>query len=198
MVAGRESSPRLSLLKTVTIGKACGFSRVIAVRSSGMITILSALLSMLSFRFRSRASLELELVALRHQLIVLRRQRPRRLWLYSADRLLWVCLYRVWPRVLDGLVIAKPATVMKWHRKGFRIYWRWRSRRPGRPKTSAEIRALIRRMSRANPLWGAPRIHGENLCLAGYTTFTALLHYKFLRPTGPIRSSDEGSVVGLE
>ena len=138
---------------------------MIAVRSSGMITILSALVSVLSFRFRSRASLELELVALRHQLTVLRRQRPRRLRLYSADRLLWVWLYRVWPQVLDGLVIAKPATVVKWHRKGFRIYWRWRSRCSGRPKTSPEIRALIRRMSRANPLWGAPRIHGELLKL---------------------------------
>jgi putative transposase len=138
---------------------------VIAVRSDGMITILSALVSVLSFRFRSRASLELELVALRHQLIVLRRQRPRRLRFHCADRLLWVCLYRVWPRVLDALVLVKPATVVKWHRQGFRIYWRWRSRRSGRPKTSAEIRALIRQMSRANPLWGAPRIHGELLKL---------------------------------
>jgi putative transposase len=119
----------------------------------------------LSFRFRSRASLELELVALRHQLSVLRRQRTRRHRIDSADRLLWVWLYRVWPRGLDGLVIAKPATVVKWHRKGFRIYWRWRSRCPGRPKTSAEIRALIRRMSRANPPWRAPRIHGELLKL---------------------------------
>ena len=130
-----------------------------------MIVILSAFVSLLSFRFRSRASLELELVALRHQLIVLRRQRPRRLRFHSADRLLWVCLYRVWPRVLDALVLVKPATVVKWHRQGFRIYWRWRSRCPGRPKTTAEIRALIRQMSRANPLWGAPRIHGELLKL---------------------------------
>jgi hypothetical protein len=67
----------------------------------------------------------------------------------------------VWPRVLHGLVIAKPATEVKWHRKGFRTYWRWRLRCPGRPKTSTEIRAPIRRMSRANPLWDAPRIHGE-------------------------------------
>src|SRR5215468_2809334 len=84
-----------------------------------MITILSALVSVLSFPFRSRASLEVELVALRHQLIVLRQQRPRRLRLHSADRLLWVCLYRVWPRVLDALVLVKPATVVKWHRQGF-------------------------------------------------------------------------------
>jgi hypothetical protein len=91
---------------------------VIAVRLGGMITILSALVSVLSFRFRSRASLELELVALRHQLIVLRRRRPRRRRLHSADRLPWVCLYRVWPRVLDALVLVKPATVVKWHRQG--------------------------------------------------------------------------------
>jgi hypothetical protein len=121
-------------------------------RTGGMITILSALISMLWFRFRSRASLELELVGLRHQLIVLQRRRPRRLWLQSADGLLWVCLYRMWPRVLDALALAQPATVVKWHRRGFRIYWRWRSRSPGRPKTSAEIQALIRRMSRASRL----------------------------------------------
>ena len=150
-----------------------------------MITILSALVSVLSFRFRSRASLELELVALRHQLIVLRRQRPRRLRFHSADRLLWVCLYRVWPRVLDALVLVKPATVVKWHRQGFRIYWRWRSRRPGRPKTSAEIRALIRQMSRANPLWGAPRIHGELLKLGIDVSQATVGRYLPRRPKAP-------------
>jgi len=93
-----------------------------------MIAILSALVSVLSFRFRSRASLELELVALRlQQLNDLRRQRPRRLRLHSADRLLWGCLYRVWPQVLDALVLVKLATVVKWHREGLRIYWWWRS-----------------------------------------------------------------------
>ena len=90
---------------------------MIAVRSGGMITILSALVSVFSFRFRSRASLELELVALRHQLIVLRRRRPRRLRLHSVDRLLWVCLYRMWPRVLEASVLTQPATVVKWHRR---------------------------------------------------------------------------------
>ena len=158
---------------------------MIAVRSGGMITILSALVSVLSFRFRSRASLELELVALRHQLIVLRRQRPRRLRLHSADRLLWVCLYRVWPRVLDALVLVKPATVVKWHRQGFRIYWWWRSRCPGRPKTSAEIRALIRQMSRANPLWGAPRIHGELLKLGIDVSQATVGRYLPRRPKAP-------------
>jgi hypothetical protein len=130
-----------------------------------MVAILSAVVSIFAFRFRGRASLELELVALRHQVTVLRRQRPGRLQLSSLDRLLWVWLYRIWPQVIDAMVLVKPATVVQWHRKGLRLYWRWRSRRPGRPKISTEIRDLIRRMSRANPLWGAPRIHGELLKL---------------------------------
>jgi putative transposase len=130
-----------------------------------MITILSILVSLLSFRVRSRASLELELIALRHQLIVLRRQRPGRLRLFSTDRLFWAWLYRIRPQLLETLVLVKPATVIGWHRKGFRIYWRWKSRRSGRPKTNAEIRDLVRRMSFANPFCGAPRIHGELLKL---------------------------------
>ena len=130
-----------------------------------MVAILSAVVSIFAFRFRGRASLELELVALRHQVTVLRRQRPGRPQLSSLDRLLWVWLYRIWPQVIDAMVLVKPATVVQWHRKGLRLYWRWRSRRPGRPKISTEIRDLIRRMSRANPLWGAPRIHGELLKL---------------------------------
>jgi transposase InsO family protein len=130
-----------------------------------MVSILSAFVAIFAFRFRSRASLELKLIVLQHQLAVLRRQRPGRPQLSSLDRLLWVWLYRIWPQVIDAMVLVKPATVVQWHRKGFRLYWRWRSRRPGRPKIGTEIRALIRRMSRANPLWGAPRIHGELLKL---------------------------------
>src|SRR3981081_3957238 len=128
-------------------------------------TILWAIVSIFEFRFRSRASLELELVALRHQATVLRRQHPGRPRLSSLDRLLWVWLYRIWPQIIDAMVLVKPATVVQWHHKGFRLYGRWRSRCPGRPKTGAEIRDLIRRMSKANPLWGAPRIHGELLKL---------------------------------
>jgi putative transposase len=128
-------------------------------------TILWALVSIFEFRFRSRASLELELIALRHQATVLRRQHRGRPQLSSLDRLLWVWLYRIWPQVIDAMVLVKPTTVIQWHRKGFRLFWRWRSRRPGRPKIGADIRALIRRMSKANPLWGAPRIHGELLKL---------------------------------
>src|ERR1700738_1355029 len=89
-----------------------------------MITIMSALLSVFSFRFRRRASLELELVALRHQLAVLRRLCSGRPRIFSSDRLLWMWLYRIWPRTLNAMVLVKPATVIQWHRKGFRLYWR--------------------------------------------------------------------------
>ena len=130
-----------------------------------MLTILSAVISIIALGFRSRAALELKLIALQHQLAVLHRQRPGRPQLSSLDRLLWVWRYRIWPQVIDTMVLVKPATVVDWHRRGFRLYWRWRSRRPGRPRISADIRDLIRRISRANPLWGAPRIHGELLKL---------------------------------
>jgi hypothetical protein len=96
----------------------------------GMVTILSAVVSIFVFRFRSRASLELKFIALQHQLAVLRRQRPGRPQLSSLDRLLWVWLYRIWPQVIDAMILVKPATVVQWHRKGFRLHWGWRSRRP--------------------------------------------------------------------
>jgi putative transposase len=150
-----------------------------------MITILSTLVSLFSFRVRSRASLELELIALRHQVMVLRRQRPGRLRLFLTDRWLWVWLYRVQPQLLDTLVLVKPTTVIGWHRQGFRIYWRWRSRRSGRSKTSAEIRDLIRRMSAANPLWGAPRIHGELLKLGVDISQATVGRYLPRRPKTP-------------
>jgi putative transposase len=130
-----------------------------------MITILSALVSLLSFRICSRASLEL--IALRHQMTVLRRQQPARLRLFSTDRLLWVWLHRIWPQVVTAIVLVKPTTVVQWHRQGFRLYWRWQSTsgHRGRPKMSLQTRDLIRQMSMANPLWGAPRIHGGLLKL---------------------------------
>jgi len=113
---------------------------------------------------KSRQALVLENLALRHQIGVLRRsvKQPR---LKPSDRGLWVLLSRIWGAWDKSLVLVKPETVIRWHRKGFRLYWRWKSRGPGRPKVSAEIRDLIRQMSRANPLWGAPRIHGELLKL---------------------------------
>jgi hypothetical protein len=129
---------------------------------AGMITIYDSFPRRFHTRLPASSPrlLGLELIALRHQVSVLRRQRPGRIWLFSTDRLLWVWLYRVWPQVLNAMVLVKPATVVQWHRKGFRTYWPWRSRRPGRPKMSTEIRDLIRQMSLANPLWGAPR----NVC----------------------------------
>ena len=125
---------------------------------------MHSLFSWLSCRFRGRVELELEVIALRHQLAVLRRQRPGRSQLFSIDRLIWVWLYRLWPRFLKVIVVVKPATVVQWHRQGFRLYWRWRSK-SGRPAINREVRDLIRQMSNANPLWGAPRIHGELLKL---------------------------------
>src|SRR6059058_5514637 len=116
--------------------------------------------------FRSRAALEAEILVLRHQLNVLRRKSPKRLAFGNVDRLVFAGLYRVAPEVLDALKILKPQTVIRWHRAGFRAFWRWKSRpRGGRPRTPANIRCLIREMSVANPLWGAPRIHGELLKL---------------------------------
>src|SRR6202795_714402 len=109
--------------------------------------------------YRSRASLEAENTILRHQLNVLRRQSPKRPTFGMLDRLIFAGLYRLAPKVLGALAIVKPATVIRWHRAGFRSYWRWKSRRRGgRPTVAPEIRKLIREMSIANPLWGAPRI----------------------------------------
>src|SRR3954453_14884663 len=128
--------------------------------------------------FRSRASLEAEILVLRHQLNVLRRKSPKRLAFRSTDRLVFAGLYRLAPGGLDALKILKPETVIRWPRAGFRAYWRWKSRaRGGRPKTLLEVRQLIRDMSIENPLWGAPRIHGELLKLGidvGQTTVAKL------------------------
>ena len=124
--------------------------------------------------FRSRAALEAEILVLRHQLNVLRRKSPGRLAFSSIDRLVFVGMYTLAPNVLEAVKIVKPETVLRWHRGGFRAYWRWKARsRGGRPSTPAEIRDLICKMSIANPLWGAPRIHGELLKLGidvGQTT----------------------------
>jgi hypothetical protein len=116
---------------------------------------------------KTRAALQLENVALRHQIGVLERSVKKRPRLHAADRLLWVWLSRVWTDWRSGLVIVKPETVVAWHRKAFRIFWTWKIRRgkPGRPAVPPEVRDLIRRMSRENPGWGAPRIHGELLKL---------------------------------
>ena len=124
-------------------------------------------LSALRDSFHGRVALQLELIALRHQLGTMKRT-SRRPSLRPTDRLLWVLLSRFLPNWREMLVIVKPETVIGWHRKGFRLYWTWKSRRRrgGRPPIPRDVRALISRMSRENPLWGAPRIHGELLKLS--------------------------------
>ena len=128
--------------------------------------VFAALLATFLASFRSRAALQLEILALRHQLGVLQRsaKRPK---LTAADRFLWARLSEIWADWRSALVIVKPETVIAWHRKGFRLFWTWKVRHgePGRPPVSKETRELIRKMSRENPLWGAPRIHGELLKL---------------------------------
>src|SRR6266498_675331 len=136
--------------------------------------------------FRSRAVLEAEILVLRHQLSVLRRKSPKRLAFGNVDRLVFAGLYRVAPGVLDALKILKPQTVIRWHRAGFRAFWRWKSRpRVGRPTTSADVRQLIREMSVANPLWGAPRIHGELLKLGIDVGQTTVAKYMVKRRRPP-------------
>ena len=150
-----------------------------------MIDVLRLLACALTRLFRSRARLEVEILVLRHQLNVLRRKAPKRVAFSSIDRLVFAGLYRLAPGVLDALKILKPETVIRWHRVGFRAYWRWKSRaRGGRPKTPPEIRQLIRDMSLANPLWGAPRIHGELLMLGIDVGQTTAAKYR-VRPRRP-------------
>ena len=127
-----------------------------------MIALIRLLLAILSSPFKSKSWLAAENAALRQQLIVLRRKAKGRARLTNADRLFFVLLYRWFPSILEVLTIIRPETLLRWHRVGFRRYWRWKSREQGgRPRIQAELRALIWRMSVENPLWGAPSVHGE-------------------------------------
>jgi len=131
-----------------------------------MRSVIVSLLLTLRASLRSRAVLQIEILALRHQLQVLERGRPGRLRLTHCDRLLWVWMSHVWHEWRAAVVIVKPETVLAWHRRGFRLFWTWKSRRRvGRPGLPPDVRRLIRTMAEANPLWGAPRIHGELLKL---------------------------------
>ena len=131
-----------------------------------MMAIAFLFVRMLGDCFKSRQRLEAEILVLRHQLNVLQQRAPRRVHLHWASRALFIWLYRCCPRILDAITIVRPETVVRWHRMGFAAYWRWKSRSPGgRPRIGKEVRDLIRRMSFENPLWGAPRIHGELLRL---------------------------------
>jgi len=150
-----------------------------------MISVLVSLLLTVRSYLRSRAALQLEVIALRHQLEVLNRSRPRRLRLVRADRWLWAWLCRSWTGWRTALVIVKPETVIAWHRQGFRLFWTWKSRRRGRPAVAADVRALIRSMSETNPLWGAPRIHGELLKLGLDVSQATVAKYMTRRTTPP-------------
>lgn len=144
------------------------------------------LLQFLLAAFRSRHSLALENAALRHQIEVLLRTpgRPRLRW---RDRAFWDILSFTWPDWRKALYLVQPDTVIKWHRQGFRFYWRWlsRPRWPGRPKIPMEVRNLIREMSLTNPLWGAPRIHGELLKLGFDICETTVANYMARHPKPP-------------
>jgi putative transposase len=125
-----------------------------------------AFLAAIRIFFRTRLDISLEVLALRQQVAVLKRKRPRPS-LNRLDRFFWTTLRQIWPRWSEVLVIVKPETVVGWHRAGFRLYWRWRSRpRGGRPKVSEEIRTLVRRMAAENSGWGAPKLHGKLLSSA--------------------------------
>jgi hypothetical protein len=129
-----------------------------------MTDVVILLWAALTGLFRSRTRLEAEVLVLRNQINVLRRKSPKRLSFGNLDRLVFVGLYRLVPGIVDALAIVRPETVVRWDRAGFRSFWRWKSRRRGgRPSITVEIRRLIRDMSLANPLWRAPRIHGELL-----------------------------------
>jgi len=135
--------------------------------------------------FKPKSRLEAENAALRHQLIVLRRKMQGRVWLTNNDRWFFIQLYRWFPSILNVLTVIRPETLVHWHRAGFRSYWRWKSRpRGGRPLIEADLRALIRRMSVENPLWGAPRIHGELLKLRLEVAQSSVAKY-MVRRSGP-------------
>jgi putative transposase len=152
-----------------------------------MLNFLATLLPTLPSILRSRAALELENLALRHQIGVLQRSARKRVNLTSLDRLLWVWLSRIWGDWRSALIIVQPETVIAWHRRGFARFWRWKIRRgqPGRPTLPGEVRELIHRICRENPTWGAPRIHGELLKLGINIGETSVSKYMVRRRKPP-------------
>jgi hypothetical protein len=147
-----------------------------------MIALLIFLLRLLASPFRPTSRLEAENAALRHQLMVVQRKVRGRVQLTDSDRLFFIQLYRWFPSVLNAITMVRPETLLRWHRDGFRRSWRWKSRNcGGRPPISGELRALIRRMSLANRLWGAPHIHGELLRL-GFTVAQSTIAKYMAKP----------------
>ena len=151
-----------------------------------MFAFLIKLLLVARTRLKSRANLEAENIVLRQQVIVLSRKAPSRVRLRNIDRLVFVWLYRCFPAILSAITVVKPETLIRWHRRGFRAYWRWKSRQcGGRPRIDREVRDLIRRMSKENSLWGAPRIHGELLMLGIEVAQSTVARYMFRRQGPP-------------
>ena len=150
-----------------------------------MIALLSFALAVLASPFKSKSRLEAENAALRHQLIVLQRNVRGRVRLTNNDRWFFIQLYRWFPSVLKVITVIRPDTLVRWHRAGFRRYWRWKSRSlGGRPQIDTNLQALIRQMSIENPLWGAPRIHGELLKLGIEVAQSSVAKYMVKR-SGP-------------
>ncbi len=151
-----------------------------------MRTILENMLTFFFDLLRCRVALQLEILALRHQLLVPHRKRKGRPKLKLMDRLIWIWLTKVWPDWRSALVIVKPNPVVQWHREGFRLLWKWKSKKkkPGRKPVPKGVRDLIRQMCQENPLWGAPRIHGELLKL-GYEIVQSSVSKYMIKPTKP-------------
>ena len=150
-----------------------------------MIAILHLLGTFIANLFKSQSRLEVENLFLRHQLNIALRGAPHRLRLRGSDRALLVWMTWLWPSLLGLSRVVQPDTILWWHRAGFRAYWRWKSRgRPGRPRVSRELRELIQRMGKENPLWGAPRIHGELLKL-GFEIAESTVSKYMIRRRGP-------------
>ncbi len=150
-----------------------------------MVAIIHLLATFIADVFKSRRRLEVENLFLRHQLNIALRRAPQRPRLRAGDRALMVWMTRMSPSLIGLTRVVQPATILRWHRCGFRAYWRWKSRaRPGRPRVERELRSLIRRMSEDNPLWGAPRIHGELLKL-GFKLAESTVSKYMMRRRGP-------------
>ena len=150
-----------------------------------MLAIVSLLGTYVANLFKSGRRLEAENLFLRHQLNIVVRRAPQRPRLRGSDRALLVWMSRVWSSLLGLARVVQPDTIVRWHRAGFRAYWRWKSRsQPGRPKFEPELRELVRRMSKENPLWGAPRTHGELLKL-GFEIAESTVSKYMIRHRGP-------------
>jgi len=150
-----------------------------------MIGLLCLFLTLVASPFKSKIRLEAENAVLRHQLIIMRRKVRGRVRLTNNDRWFLVRLYQWLPSILQVLTIVQPETLVRWHRAGFRCYWRWKSgSRGGRPQIETDLRALIRQMSMENPLWGAPRIHGELLKL-GFDVVQSSVAKYMIKRRGP-------------